>query len=343
MRSIKTALVGFGISGQCFQAPVISSVEALDLVAVVSSSPDKVKAQLPEAVVYPDLESLLENSDAELIIIATPNTLHYPMAKMALEANRHVVVEKPFVIDSPEGETLIELANQKQRLLSVYQSRRFDGDFLTIRQLLESQRLGDIHTFYSSYNRFRPEVKDRWREQEQPGAGILYDLGAHLIDQALVLFGMPETVTAHLRHQRPGAKAVDHFHLILGYPKTDVILHGNCLSTAPGPRFQVFGSKGTYIKYGMDPQEDDLRQQKGPATDGWGLEPADQYGTLTHADSSEQKLATTQGGYEQFYQQIAGAILHNSPAPVEPGSALDVIKVIEAAYQSNKDGCRIPL
>ena len=343
MTSIRTALVGFGISGQCFQAPIIESVDGLDLVAVVSTNPDKVNTFLPGAKVFPNLETLLSDCDAELVVIATPNDLHYPMAKLALEANRHVVIEKPFVIDSEDGEELIELAKQKDRLLSVYQSRRFDGDFLTIQHLKNCNQLGDIHTFYSSYNRYRPEVKDRWREQDLPGAGILYDLGAHLIDQALILFGMPDSVMAHLRNQRPGAQAVDHFHLVLSYPDTEVILHGNCLSTAPGPRFQVFGTKGTYIKFGMDSQEDDLRQNKGPWSTNWGLDPVEHYGLLTDSNGHEQPLKTFKGGYEAFYQLIASAIQHGTPLPVEPSDALDVIRVIEAAYQSEQRGCRIEL
>ncbi len=341
MQPIKTALVGFGISGQCFQAPVIQAVEELELTCVVSSQADKVLAQLPDVSVYPNLETLLAQADIELVVIATPNDAHYPMAQMALEAGKHVVVEKPFVIHSEEGEALIKLAQKKDRVLSVYQSRRFDGDFLTIKALIEQNRLGQVHSLYSSYNRYRPEVKVRWREQDQPGAGILYDLGAHLIDQALQLFGMPASVDAHLRNQRPGAQAVDHFHLVLSYPQTEVYLHGNCLSTTAGPRFQVYGAEGTYIKHGMDTQEDLLRLHQGPGSAQWGIDPQEAHGVLTDAEGTDMRLETHKGGYEGFYQQMAAAIRTGAKPPVTGDEALDVIRVIEAAYKSNHSGQRV--
>ncbi|ODS04421.1 oxidoreductase [Vibrio scophthalmi] len=335
MKPIRTALIGFGISGQCFQAPIIASIPALKLVAVLSSDKVKVHQQLPDVVVHQDIESLLADDSIELVIIATPNELHYSMAEQALNAGKHVVVEKPFVIHSQDGEALIALANKLDRKLSVYQSRRFDGDFLTIKRLISENKLGQIHTFYSSYNRFRPEVKDRWREQDTPGSGILYDLGAHLIDQAIALFGLPTFVNATLRNQRPGAQAVDHFHLLLSYPDCDVILHSNCLSTTEGPRFQVYGSEGSFIKYGMDPQEDMLREKKGPNSSFWGEDKSANFGELTTANGEQCLITTDKGGYEQFYTQIVEAIRNNQPLPICPSTALDTIRIIEAAYQSS--------
>lgn len=249
--------------------PIIEYCDELELTAVVSSDKQKVIAQLPYVTVYSQIETMLDDPDIELVIIATPNHLHIPQAKLALQAGKHVVIEKPFCISAEEGKALMDVAQQAGKTLSVYQSRRFDGDFRTIEKLTADGKLGDIHTFYSSYNRYRPEVKVRWREQDTPGAGILYDLGAHLIDQALCLFGLPEKVTAVVRNQRPGAQATDHFHLILHYPQCEAILHANCLSTTEGPRFQVFGHDSAFIKYGMDTQEDMLRDKAGPGTQGW--------------------------------------------------------------------------
>ncbi|KJY82921.1 oxidoreductase [Vibrio galatheae] len=337
MKKINVGLVGFGISGQCFQAPVISDCPEYKLTAVVSSNRDKVTAQLPHVEVYPDLDSMLAQADIELVVIATPNELHVPQAKKALLADKHVVVEKPFAISYQEGKALLELEAESGKKLTVYQSRRFDGDFKTIQKLIQDGQLEDIHTFYSSYNRYRPEVKVRWREQDVAGAGIVYDLGAHLIDQALTLFGLPDEVTAQLRQQRPGAQAVDHFHLVMHYPQREVILHSNCLSTSEGPRFQVFGREGSFIKYGMDSQEDFLREKKGPCSPGWGTEPQARYGIYTDADGNERQIETELGCYQDFYHQLAQAIEGDHPVPVPAHEALNVIAVIEAAYLSSNE------
>ena len=343
MQPIKTAIVGFGISGQCFQAPIIEYCDELELTAVVSSDKQKVIAQLPNVTVYSQIETMLDDPDIELVIIATPNHLHIPQAKLALQAGKHVVIEKPFCISAEEGKALIDVAQQAGKTLSVYQSRRFDGDFRTIEKLIAKGKLGDTHTFYSSYNRYRPEVKVRWREQDTPGAGILYDLGAHLIDQALCLFGLPEKVTAIVRNQRPGAQATDHFHLILHYPQCEAILHANCLSTTEGPRFQVFGHDSAFIKYGMDPQEDMLRDKAGPGTQGWGEDTPDNFGRYTDKHGLNTIVETERGGYEQFYQQLALAIREGHPLPVTAEQALDVIRVIEAAIASSEQQCSVRL
>ncbi|MCU8515811.1 oxidoreductase [Vibrio vulnificus] len=341
MPPIKTAIVGFGISGQCFQAPIIEFCKDLDLVAVVSSDAEKVHIQLPNVIVYPEINSMLADESIELVIIATPNHLHVPQAKLALLAGKHIVIEKPFCISVQEGKELMAIAHNSQKQVSVYQSRRYDGDFKTIQTLIQQRKLAGIHTFYSSYNRFRPEVKQRWREQAVPGSGILYDLGAHLIDQALCLFGTPTAVTAVMRNQRPGAQAVDHFHLILHYPECEAILHGNCLSTAEGPRFQIFTNEASLIKYGMDTQEDFLRDKHGPATPDWGKDKPENYATFTDSEGTLSTIETEIGGYEAFYQQLARAIREDEEVPVTLNQAIDVIRVIEAAYLSSHQQCTI--
>lgn len=343
MQKIKVGLVGFGISGQCFQAPIISDCSEYELVAVVSSNEDKVKKQLPNANVYPNLEVMLEQADIELVVISTPNHLHVPQAMASLKAGKHVVVEKPFSVSCQEGKALLDVQATSGMLLTVYQSRRFDGDFLTIKKLVSEGKLDGIHTFYSSYNRYRPEVKVRWREQDVPGAGILYDLGAHLIDQSVALFGVPEAVTGVLRNQRVGAKAVDHFHLVLHYPDCDTILHGNCMSTTEGPRFQIFANNGSFIKYGMDGQENLLREKKGPNSSGWGTESEALYGQYTDVSGVQASIPTELGCYQNFYHQLAQAIHHGNPVPVPAEEALSVIAVVEAAYTSSKEGRRVQL
>ena len=270
--TIHVGLVGYGMSGSVFHAPLIEYIPGLTLKTVVSSDPAKVQRAFPTISVVPTLDDLLIDKDISLVVIATPNQTHYPLAKQALAAGRHVVVDKPFVVSSQQADELIALAQTHHVLLSVYQNRRWDNDFLTLRHLLETHVLGDISTYEAHYDRYRPVVRNRWREEAGPGTGVLYDLGAHLIDQALVLFGMPATVWADIRAQRVSAKTDDYFHLVLGYPECAVILHSGSLVRESGPHFQVHGSKGSYLKYGLDPQEDALKVGQLPNDSMWGLE-----------------------------------------------------------------------
>ncbi|WP_068009034.1 Gfo/Idh/MocA family oxidoreductase [Pseudovibrio axinellae] len=336
MKPIKTALVGFGVSGQNFHAPLLSFVDGIELTAVVSSKPELVKSVLPDCATYTSFEDVLEEPQIELVVLTVPNTLHYEHTKAALLAGKHVVVEKPFTTTSAEAEELIALSELKGLKLSVYHNRRFDCDFLTLRELVETGQLGKVHSYLCNYNRYRPHIKGRWREQDAPGAGILYDLGAHGIDQALSLFGAPKSVQAKLRIQRKDAAAVDHFHLVLGYDACDVILHGNCLSTEQGPRFQVTGDKATYITYGMDPQEDMLKAGGGPASPAWGVEAEDDWGTLYNEAGEGRCIPSQQGGYERFYTGMRDAIRSDTAVPVSPRDAMLTIRIIEAAYLSDK-------
>ncbi len=335
MNAIKTALVGFGMSAQRFHMSVFRTINDIELTAVVSSKPQFVHSILPDVTVYQDIKNMLAETSIELVIIVTPNEFHFFGAKAALQAGKHVVVEKPFVITCQEGVELIAEAKRCQRCLTVYQNRRCDGDFRTVQRLINEGALGDVHTFYSSYNRYIPKVKVRWRESSAPGAGILYDLGAHIIDQAIVLFGKPKSVSATLRRQRPGAEAVDHFHLVLGYENKDVILHSNYLSCAAGPRFQVFGNQGAFIKYGMDPQESYLQEGHGPDAKGWGEDSPGSFGVLTDASGLERTIPTVRGGYEDFYHQLIKTLRNKEPLPVDPLQVLDTIAVIESALQSH--------
>lgn len=338
--AIRVGLVGYGLAGSVFHAPLIESVEGLSLAAIVTSQAEKVKRDYPDVGVVPAFEELLGRDDIGLVVIASPNVTHHDFARRALEAGKHVVVDKPFVIHAAEADDLIELARRREVVLSVFQNRRWDNDFLTVRHLLESGLLGEVTTYECHYDRFRPEVQKRWREEPLPGSGSLYDLGAHLVDQALVLFGTPESVWGDVRAQRPGAQVDDYFHLVLGYGRRRVILHAGSLVRETPPRFQLHGNKGSFIKYGLDPQEDQLKAGMRPGDAGWGEDEAALYGDLTIDIGDlvvKGKITTLGGHYEAYYQGMVEAITRGSPAPVAPGDARNTIRVIECALQSQQE------
>ncbi|EDM65743.1 predicted dehydrogenase, partial [Moritella sp. PE36] len=256
---IKTAVIGYGFSAKTFHIPFISSLAEFELSAISSSQIAAVTADWPMAKYYLSADDLLKNSDAELVIITAPNDVHFQLAKTALEQNKHVIIEKPFVTNVADGEELIALAAEKGLILSVYNNRRWDGDFLTVKKLIEEGSLGEIKCFESHFDRFRPEVRQRWREQSATGGGILFDLGPHLIDQTLQLFGVPDAITAQCLIMREGSTNIDYFNLVLHYPDKVATLHSDLYSAGPNKRFSVKGDKGSYEKQGLDPQEDRLK------------------------------------------------------------------------------------
>jgi Predicted dehydrogenases and related proteins len=345
MSKVNVGLVGFGFSGQVFHAPIIQSIDGMDIRKVVSSNPDKVGQYLPDAAVTASLEELLSDEHIDLVVITSPNQMHYPYAKQALLAGKHVVVEKPFVISSEEAEDLIKTAKQQNRKLSVYQNRRWDNDFITVKSLIDSGKLGDIASYEAHYDRYRPQVSDRWREKAGPGAGMLYDLGSHLIDQALHLFGKPASVYADLFAQRAGSEVDDYFHLILMYENMRVILHSGSLVMQHGPRFQVYGSLGSFVKYGLDSQEEMLKQGGLPGQPNWGMDREEYYGELTlsvDGQAVSSKVTTQQGSYESFYEGMYQAIIHDKPVPVDAEDARNTIRVIELAVQSSRETRALP-
>jgi predicted dehydrogenase len=333
---IKTAVIGYGLSARVFHLPFILNQPALELVAISSGQPE-LRLDYPHLQHFDDAAALIERSDAELVVITSPNDSHYPLARQALDAGKHVLVEKPFVVTSTEGKALIALAARRQRTLAVYHNRRFDGDFLTLQQLLHSGRLGEIRYFESHFDRFRPEPSARWREQAGAGSGILYDLGPHLIDQALALFGPPQALSARCRELRTGAESTDYFHLLLHYPDKEVVLHSSPLCAAPMQRFMVQGTEGSYCKFGLDPQEDALRAGKNPAGPDWGCEDPSQHGQLHSADAMET-VATLPGDYRQFYTGLVAALQQGAALPVSPADALLGIRLIELALRSSREG-----
>ncbi|OYD06782.1 oxidoreductase [Paludifilum halophilum] len=338
LNTIKAGIIGYGLSGAVFHAPTIHAAEGLELVKVVTSREEEVRKDWPGVQVVQDPEALFRDPDLDLVVVATPNTLHYPLAEQALKAGKHVVVEKPFVIHADEGIALARLAQEKGRVLSVYHNRRWDNDFLTVKKWIEEGRLGNIHTFQVRFDRFRPQVRDRWREKDLPGAGILYDLGSHLIDQALTLFGDPETVFGDVQAQRPGAETEDYFHIVLGYENgLRAILHAGSMVKQPGPRFEVHGSRGSLVKYGMDSQENSLKQGMKPGDPGWGEDDPECYAEVTLEEGGQtvtETVPTLRGRYEDYYRNLVQSVTRGVPAPVTAEDGVRVIRVIERVKES---------
>jgi scyllo-inositol 2-dehydrogenase (NADP+) len=339
--AIGVGLVGYGLAGAAFHAPLIEAEPRLRLHAVASSRADQIRRDHPGARVVGSAAALLEDPEVELVAVAAPNAVHHQLAAAALRAGRHVVVDKPFVLTTAEADELIDLAAAEGRLLSVFQNRRWDNDFLTVRRCLEAGLLGQVATYVSRFDRFRPGPKGGWREAAVPGSGILYDLGSHLIDQALQLFGLPATVTADVGVQRAGVAADDYVHLVLGYGRLRVLLHAGMLVRAPGPRFEVHGDRGSYVKHGLDPQEEALRSGGRPGDPGWGSEPPDLSGTLTTEVGGlelQGRLASVPGRYQAYYAGMADAIAGQGPVPVAAQDARATIMLIEHALASSREG-----
>ncbi|WP_437897032.1 oxidoreductase [Sorangium sp. So ce124] len=331
---IFVGLVGYGLAGAVFHAPLIRSIPRLRLAAIATRREGQVMADHSGVAVHPTPEVLIAEPGIDLVVIASPNETHFPLARAALEAGKHVVVDKPFTITSAEAGDLIALAARRGRLLSVFQNRRWDADFRTVRSCIEQGLLGEVASYEAHFDRFRPAIKQGWREQEAPGSGILYDLGAHLIDQALVLFGLPRAVTADLQAQRSGARTVDYFHLTLDYGRRRVIVRSSTLVPEPGPRFAVHGDGGSFLKYGIDGQEDALKAGTRPGVPEWGREDPRWFGTLVTATGERRTIESLPGAYDAYYEAIAAAILDGAPPPVRAEEARDVIRVIEAAMKS---------
>ena len=326
-------LIGYGLAGSVFHAPLIRSVPGLRLAKVVTSRREQVAKDLP-GVVVAGTEDVLSDPAIDLVVIASPSAHHYDHACAALLAGKHVVVDKPLAITSRDASELIELAANRNRILSVFQNRRWDNDFLTVQHAIKQGWLGEVFHYEAHFDRFRPQIKTGWREVPGPGAGILCDLGAHLIDQGLHFFGMPHAVTADLIAQRAGAKVDDYFHLVLDYFPLRVILHAATLVIQPGPRFTVHGDGGSFLKYGIDGQEEALKHGQRPGDPDWGADSPEQYGELTPAGRTPRKIETLRGGYERYYQALAACLEIGGPPPVDPRDARDVLIVIEAAQRS---------
>ncbi|MGN6668510.1 MAG: oxidoreductase [Trinickia sp.] len=350
--TLKIGLMGYGFAGATFHAPVIdhcgASADAPDtpyarVAAIATSQPERALADYPNARAVADIDALIASSDVECIVVATPNDTHYALAAMVLAAGKHVVVDKPVTLTASEARTLARLAREHNVLFAPFHNRRWDGDFMTVRDLIASGALGRVVHFESHFDRFRPLVRERWREQAARGGGLLFDLGPHLIDQALALFGAPESVFATVKQHRDHASAPDYVHLLLGYADKEVVLHASALSAIEPPRFTVHGTRGSYVKAGLDTQEDQLKAGLRPGQPGFGAGNASGILRAMEGDREiERTVPTRDGAYVEFYRAVANAVSRGAPFPVSPQDAIDVMAIIELANESAREGKRLP-
>lgn len=344
---INVGLASFGMSGKVFHAPLISSHPGFSLKSIVERSKNESQKYYPEVSVVQSFEELINDKAIDLIVVNTPDNTHASFAMKALEAGKHIIVEKPFTQTVSEGENLIRFANKQNLLISVFQNRRWDGDFLTVQEIIAHNLLGRLVEFESHFDRYRNFIQaDTWKEDPSTGAGTLYNLGSHMIDQALVLFGMPESVFADLRILRTGGKIDDSYDLKLYYPNIKVTLKGCYLAREAGARYTLNGTLGSYVKYGLDPQEDDLKNGISPLSTNWGKEPEDKWGLLNTDVTSLHfygKIETKPGNYMEYYNNIYEAITLKKPLTVKAEEALNVIKIINAAISSSTEKMLIRL
>lgn len=335
---IKVGIVGYGYASKTFHAPFIATLPGYELTAISSSDPNKVIADWPNVTVASSPEKLFANPEIELVIIPTPNDTHYALASQALAAGKHVVVDKPFTVTVEEAEKLQQQALKEGKLLSVYHNRRWDAGFLTLKKLFADGCLGDIKYYESHFDRYRPETRQRWRESAIAGGGIWYDLGPHLLDQALQFFGKPLGITADLGIIRPNAEATDYFHVLLNYPDKKVVLHATTVAAAVSPLYVIHGMKGSYVKYGLDSQEDELKKGRLPTGDDWGIDKNNGHVTLSQGDELvTEEWINEKGNYGGYYLAIYDAIRHGAATPVLPQEAINIMKLIEAGIRSDKE------
>lgn len=344
---IQTGVASYGLSGQVFHAPFLETNAGFNIKKVWERTKNLSVQRYPDVEIVRTYEELLSDKDIELIIVNTPDTTHYDYCKQALEAGKHVVVEKPFTLNSQEGEELKKLAESKNLVLSVYQNRRWDGDFMTVKKVLDEQLLERVVEYEAHFDRFKNFVDPgKWKEQASSFPGLVYDLGAHMIDQALVLFGMPSTVTADLRTQRPGGEVNDYFNVKFNFPEIVVTVKGGFLVREQGPRYIVHGTEGSFLKWGVDPQEQDLLDGFFPEGPDWGKEDEENWGVLNTQLNGlhyHGKIETFPGNYHGYFDNIFYAIRKGEPLAVPAEQGLNVIKVIEASLQSNEENRAVEL
>ncbi len=340
---IRCGIIGYGMSAKTFHIPFIEALEDFELAAVSTSRREELSANHPGTRHHVDADALLSDSDLDLVIITSPNTTHFGYAKQALTQGLHVVVEKPFTVTYGEAEQLVKVAAQSDKILTVYHNRRWDGDFLTLSELLESGKLGNLSHFETHFDRFRPAVRDRWRERAEPGAGLLYDLGSHMLDQCVFLFGTPDWIQADIARQRPGAQIDDYVHMVLAYGRMRAEVHISSVVNSPSPRFAIHGDGGSFVKYGLDPQENQLKAGLAVDHPDFGKEDEDASGSWHPAPegSPVQIIPSVPGRYKDFYTILARAVRGNEAPPVLPEDAAMVIRLIEMAQKSADTGRRI--
>lgn len=340
--ALRVGLIGYGYASQTFHAPLIAGVPGLQLAAVSSRDAARVRADWPAVEVLPDAHALIARADLDLVVIASPNDSHHPLARAALAAGRHVVVDKPFTLTLAQARELGALAHARGRLLSVFHNRRWDSDFLTLRALIERGDLGRVVHLESAFDRYRPAVRARWRESAAPGAGLWFDLGPHLLDQALQLFGWPQAITLDQAVLRDSGASDDWFQARLRYSARRVVLRASMLAAAASPRFVVHGTLGSWVKQGLDPQEDALKDGARPGwppAPGWG---ADRQASLLTRAAGEslrsEPLALADGSYGSYYAALCDALHGRGDNPVPAPQACAVMAWLELGQRSAREG-----
>ncbi len=340
LSTLNVGIVGFGLSGQVFHTPFIDANPHFNLHTIVSKG-TLAGDIYPQAHITSSMDEMLANPAIDLVIICSPNAMHFAHAGAAMRAGKHVVVEKPFTVSSAEAESLIEISRSTGKKLFPFHNRRWDSDFLTLKLILEQGYLGKVVEFESRFDRFTPEItRAAWRYEQEAGGGTLFDLGIHLIDQAVSLFGSPEGVFCRLFNQRQGSINDDSFDLKLIYPDLNVTLKASVFVKEPGPRFQVHGTCGSFVKYGLDTQEAMLRKGKKPGSRGFGVEPAKNRGILNAEAFGKQfrgPFVTVTGNYMAFFDNVYSVLTEGDEAVVKPADALVNIRIIEAAKKSQEE------
>lgn len=343
--NIRTGIIGYGLSGRVFHAPFIDVVEGYELTKISTSNPEReamIEERYPITAVVPDGKGIIDDPEIDLVIVTSPNTDHFRWSRDALLAGKHVVVEKPFTVNVEEAAELIEIAKRQHKILTVYHNRRFTSDTKTVKKLLDSGLLGEIIDYETHFDRYRtnPRPNGAWREEKHPGSGIFYDLGSHLIDQALWFFGMPEAVTAEINSQRPWAKVDDHFDVRLHYPTFTATLKSGMICRIPGPTYMLHGTNGSFVKYGLDVQEATLDGGAIPTGKDWGREPESIWGSINAEYKGVKitgKLESEHGDYREYFINLRDAINGDAEIAVEPEEALNVMRIIELAFQSSRE------
>ncbi|MGQ0738053.1 MAG: Gfo/Idh/MocA family oxidoreductase [Bacteroidota bacterium] len=341
MRPINTALCSFGMSGWVFHAPFITTNPGFNLYGVWERTKNQAEEKYPGIKTFRTLDSLLADDYVELVIVNTPSVTHYEYAKQVILAGKHLIIEKPFTATAAQAQELIDLAAKKKINLSVYQNRRYDSDYRSVKKVLDEGWVGKIVEAEIRYDRYVPELSYKvHKETPTPAVGALYDLGSHLIDQALQLFEMPLAVFADMTINRPGSEVDDYFDLKLFYPSHRVTLKSSYYVREAMPGYQIHGTHGSFIKHKTDVQETDLLANKKPGGDDWGTEPESQSGLL-HTEKNgkiiKEYVQSLRGNYGDYYQGIYNSIRNNSDVPVSGEDGMKVIQVIEAAIKSNKE------
>lgn len=342
MNPIRTGIASYGMSGLVFHAPLLHVSPGFEIVKIVERSNKGSKERYPYVAIVRSFEDLLQDEEIELIIVNTPDATHYEYCKMAIEAAKHVIVEKPFTIKFEEAAELVELAKRKKRLLSVFQNRRWDGDFLTAKKVVQEKLLGRLVSFESHFDRYRNFIQpNTWKEEPNAGAEIVYNLGAHMIDQAYDLFGMPNNVSADIGIQRTGGKVDDFYNLVLRYDNLHVSLKSSYMVREEGPRYILHGTEGSFLKWGLDPQEEALKAGRYPNEPNWGAESKKYWGKLNTEFNGLHytgRIETISGNYLSYYNNIYEAIRNNGELIVKPEQSLDLMKIIEGSIESSKIG-----